>query len=205
MANFIGVTIVAFVRLFIPIDQVLVSLSWQVLFISLLWGQLECGAYCILVKYIFDICFVSASAQKVFIYGVKEGGIALARSIHSQGSQFVVTGFVSDDSKDWQHILMGTKIYPNNENLVAKMRQKGATVLMVSPLKTECLRDNRQMIDSLAEAGIKIMVHSSQEWDGKSDLSHTQLKEIDIEDLLPRTRLRLISMRSVRFLRVNVL
>lgn len=189
MANFIGVTIVAFVRLFIPIDQVLVSLSWQVLFISFIVGTAGMWGLRILVKYIFDICFVSASAQKVFIYGVKEGGIALARSIHSQGSQFVVTGFVSDDSKDWQHILMGTKIYPNNENLVAKMRQKGATVLMVSPLKTECLRDNRQMIDSLAEAGIKIMVHSSQEWDGKSDLSHTQLKEIDIEDLLPRNQI----------------
>ena len=189
MANFIGVTIVAFVRLFIPIDQVLVSLSWQVLFISFIVGTAGMWGLRILVKYIFDICFVSASAQKVFIYGVKEGGIALARSIHSQGSQFVVTGFVSDDSKDWQHILMGTKIYPNNENLVAKMRQKGVTVLMVSPLKTECLRDNRQMIDSLAEAGIKIMVHSSQEWDGKSDLSHTQLKEIDIEDLLPRNQI----------------
>lgn len=189
MANFIGVTIVAFVRLFIPIDQVLVSLSWQVLLISFIVGTAGMWGLRILVKYVFDICFVSASAQKVFIYGVKEGGIALARSIHSQGSQFVVAGFVSDDSKDWQHILMGTKIYPNNGNLVAKMRQKGATVLMVSPLKTECLRDNRQMIDSLAEAGVKIMVHSSQEWDGKSDLRHTQLKEIDIEDLLPRNQI----------------
>ncbi|WP_309569246.1 polysaccharide biosynthesis protein [Bacteroides salyersiae] len=133
--------------------------------------------------------FVSASAQKVFIYGVKEGGIALAKSIHSQESQFIVAGFVSDDSKDWQHILMGTKIYPNNENLVGKMRQKGATILMVSPLKTESLRNNHQMIDSLAEAGIKIMVYSSQEWDGKSDLRHMQLKEIDIEDLLPRNQI----------------
>ena len=132
---------------------------------------------------------VSASAQKVFIYGVKEGGIALAKSIHSQESQFIVAGFVSDDSKDWQHILMGTKIYPNNENLVGKMRQKGATILMVSPLKTESLRNNHQMIDSLAEAGIKIMVYSSQEWDGKSDLRHMQLKEIDIEDLLPRNQI----------------
>ena len=143
----------------------------------------------ILVKYIYDMYFVSASAQKVFIYGVKEGGIALAKSIHSQESQFIVAGFVSDDSKDWQHILMGTKIYPNNENLVGKMRQKGATILMVSPLKTESLRNNHQMIDSLAEAGIKIMVYSSQEWDGKSDLRHMQLKEIDIEDLLPRNQI----------------
>lgn len=189
MANLIGVIIVFCIRHFTPIDQILVPLSWRVLFTSFIVATAGMWGIRIWVKYVYDIYFVSASAQKVFIYGVKEGGIALAKSIHSQESQFVVAGFVSDDSKDWQHILMGTKIYPNNENLVAKMRQKGATVLMVSPLKTESLRNNQQMIDSLAEAGIKIMVYSSQEWDGKSDLRHTQLKEIDIEDLLPRNQI----------------
>ena len=189
MANLIGVIIVFCIRHFTPIDQILVPLSWQILFTSFIVATAGMWGIRILVKYIYDMYFVSASAQKVFIYGVKEGGIALAKSIHSQESQFIVAGFVSDDSKDWQHILMGTKIYPNNENLVGKMRQKGATILMVSPLKTESLRNNHQMIDSLAEAGIKIMVYSSQEWDGKSDLRHMQLKEIDIEDLLPRNQI----------------
>lgn len=188
MANLIGVAIVLFASLFVTTDQIL-PLSWQVLLTSFIVGTAGMWSIRILVKYVYDMCFVSASAQKVFIYGVQEGGMALARSIHSQESQFVVAGFVSDDFKDWQHILMGTKIYPNNENLVAKMRQKGATVLIVSPLKTESLRDNRQMIDSLAEAGIKIMVHSSLEWDGKGDLRHTHLKEVDIEDLLPRNQI----------------
>lgn len=189
MANLIGVIIVFCIRHFTPIDQILVPLSWQILFTSFIVATAGMWGIRILVKYIYDMYFVSASAQKVFIYGVKEGGIALAKSIHSQESQFIVAGFVSGDSKDWQHILMGTKIYPNNENLVGKMRQKGATILMVSPLKTESLRNNHQMIDSLAEAGIKIMVYSSQEWDGKSDLRHMQLKEIDIEDLLPRNQI----------------
>ena len=189
MANLIGVIIVFCIRHFTPIDQILVPLSWQILFTSFIVATAGMWGIRILVKYIYDMYFVSASAQKVFIYGVKEGGIALAKSIHSQESQFIVAGFVSDDSKDWQHILMGTKIYPNNENLVGKMRQKGATILMVSPLKTESLRNNHQMIDSLAEAGIKIMVYSSQEWDGKRDLRHMQLKEIDIEELLPRNQI----------------
>lgn len=188
MANLIGVIIVFCIRHFTPIDQILVPLSWQILFTSFIVATAGMWGIRILVKYIYDMYFVSASAQKVFIYGVKEGGIALAKSIHSQESQFIVAGFVSDDSKDWQHILMGTKIY-HNENLIGKMRQKGATILMVSPLKTESLRNNHQMIDSLAEAGIKIMVYSSQEWDGKSDLRHMQLKEIDIEDLLPRNQI----------------
>ena len=203
MANLIGVIIVFCIRHFTPIDQILVPLSWQILFTSFIVATAGMWGIRILVKYIYDMYFVSASAQKVFIYGVKEGGIALAKSIHSQESQFIVAGFVSDDSKDWQHILMGTKIYPNNENLVGKMRQKGATILMVSPLKTESLRNNHQMIDSLAEAGIKIMVYSSQEWDGKSDLRHMQLKEIDIEDLLPRNQIEVNLDAIAEILRAN--
>lgn len=189
LANLIGILLVFVIRHLTPVDRLLLPLPWQVLLISYIVTTAAMWGMRILVKYVYDIHFISASAQKVFIYGVKEGGIALAKSIHSQESQFVVAGFVSDDPTDWQHILMGNKIYPNNDRLVSKMRQKGATVLMVSPLKTDSLRDNQQMIDMLVEASIKIMLYSHQEWDGKSDLRHTQLKEIDIEDLLPRNQI----------------
>lgn len=189
LANLIGIGIIFVVRHLTPIDKVLFPVSWEVLLISfflsttLMWGMR------IIVKYIHDIYFISSSARKVFIYGIKEGGIALAKSIHSQESHFIIAGFVSDDKSDCEHILMGTKIYLNDENLVARMQKKGATVLMVSPNNSDSLRDNQKMIDSLIEAGIKIMVYSSQVWDGKSDIRHTQLKEIDIEDLLPRNQI----------------
>lgn len=39
------------------------------------------------------------------------------------------------------------------------------------------------------------MTAGIQEWDGKSDLSHTQLKEVEIEDLLPREKIESISIR----------
>lgn len=43
------------------------------------------------------------------------------------------------------------------------------------------------MVESLLKEGIKIcMIPTVQEWDGKNDIDHTQLKEVDIEDLLPR-------------------
>ena len=42
------------------------------------------------------------------------------------------------------------------------------------------------LVESLLKEGIKIcMIPTVQEWDGKSDIDHTQLKEVDIEDLLP--------------------
>ena len=189
LANLIGVGIIFIVRHLTPIDKVLFPVSWEVLLTSFVLSTTFMWGMRIIVKYLYDIYFVSSSAKKVFIYGVKEGGIALAKSIHSQESHFVVAGFVSDDIKDCEHILMGIKIYFNDDNLVAKMRQKGATVLMVSPTHSDSLRDHQKMIDALIEADIKIMVYSRQVWDGKSDIRHTQLKEIDIEDLLPRNQI----------------
>src|SRR5574344_62806 len=107
VAYLIGIAIIFIIRHITPIDKVLFPVSWEVLLISfvlsttLMWGMR------IIVKYIYDIYFVSSSARKVFIYGVKEGGIALAKSIHSQESHFIVAGFVSDDKSDCEHILMG--------------------------------------------------------------------------------------------------
>jgi FlaA1/EpsC-like NDP-sugar epimerase len=92
LANLIGIAIIFIIRHITPIDKVLFPVSWEVLLISfvlsttLMWGMR------IIVKYIYDIYFVSSSARKVFIYGVKEGGIALAKSIHSQESHFVSSG-----------------------------------------------------------------------------------------------------------------
>ncbi|MCQ2214940.1 MAG: polysaccharide biosynthesis protein [Bacteroidales bacterium] len=201
-SNLIAITLIFITRKFFPIDTYLVPLAWKELLITFIVATTFMWTSRILVKYLYDIYFVSSSAQRVFIYGAAEGGIALAKSIRSTESQYIVAGFVSDNPKDWSHLLMGVKIYPNNENIVEKMRQKSAHVLMVSPNKTEDLRNNQDMIDRLANAGIKMLVHSKQEWDGKSDLRHTQLKEVDIEDLLPRNQIE-VDLGAIRSILEN--
>lgn len=193
LANLIGIIIIYLFRN-IPgfVDALhLTALTAQELLVSFIIATALMWAIRILVKYLYDICFVDASAQRVFIYGTKEGGVGLAKSVRSQNSKYIVSGFISDDPDDWQHMLMGVKIYPNNENLVEKMRQKNCNCIMVSPLRTDALRDNQAMVDRLTEAGIKILVYNRAEWDGKSDLRHTQLKEVDIEDLLPRNQIEI--------------
>lgn len=65
-------------------------------------------------------------------------------------------------------------------------------------MKVEAIRNNQEMVDRLIKANIKIyMTPAAQEWDGKSDLNHTQLREVNIEDLLPRDKIE-IDLEAVR-------
>ena len=153
----------------------------------------------VFVKYFYVSTFRVAKAERAFIYGVKQGGVSLAKSIQNQDpARFVLAGFISDLTEIGNRYLMGVKIYPNNEDLIGVMRRLQADVLLVSPLKVEAIRNNQEMVDRLIKANIKIyMTPAAQEWDGRSDLNHTQLREVNIEDLLPRDKIE-IDLEAVR-------
>ena len=153
----------------------------------------------VFVKYFYVSTFRVAKAERAFIYGVKQGGVSLAKSIQNQDpARFVLAGFISDMAEIGNRYLMGVKVYPNDEELVSVMRKKRSNVLLVSPLKVEAIRNNQEMVDRLIKANIKIyMTPAAQEWDGRSDLSHTQLREVNIEDLLPRDKIE-IDLEAVR-------
>ena len=153
----------------------------------------------VFVKYFYVSTFRVAKAERAFIYGVKQGGVSLAKSIQNQDpARFVLAGFISDQTEIGNRYLMGVKVYPNNEDLIGVMRRLQADVLLVSPLKVEAIRNNQEMVDRLIKANIKIyMTPAAQEWDGRSDLNHTQLREVNIEDLLPRDKIE-IDLEAVR-------
>lgn len=153
----------------------------------------------VFVKFFYVSTFRVAKAERAFIYGVKQGGVSLAKSIQDQDpARFVLAGFISDLTEIGNRYLMGVKVYPNNEDLIGVMRRLQADVLLVSPLKVEAIRNNQEMVDRLIKANIKIyMTPAAQEWDGRSDLNHTQLREVNIEDLLPRDKIE-IDLEAVR-------
>jgi len=153
----------------------------------------------VFVKFFYVSTFRVAKAERAFIYGVKQGGVSLAKSIQNQDpARFVLAGFISDLTEIGNRYLMGVKVYPNNEGLIGVMRRLQADVLLVSPLKVEAIRNNQEMVDRLIKANIKIyMTPAAQEWDGRSDLNHTQLREVNIEDLLPRDKIE-IDLEAVR-------
>ena len=145
----------------------------------------------ILVKRVFDVSVCRETAhRRAFIYGVMTGGVSLAKSINRPGSQFSLAGFVSDGKNLGKRTLMGVPVYINDGNIANVMLRHNAHYLLVSPLKSEALRNNNEMINSLLEAGISIyMMPQATEWDGHSDISHHQLEEVKIEDLLPRAQI----------------
>lgn len=167
----------------------------------LLWGLLALvGMWTmrIWVKSLYEITLRGRRNVNAFIYGVRQGGISLAKSINSQpSSPYILKGFVSDGSDIFDHYLMGVKVFPNDKHLVEHMKSLGVTTIIVSPLKVTALRSNDAMVNLLIGAGIKIlMIPEVQEWDGKSSLSYKQLREVKAQDLLPRDKIE-IDMEAV--------
>ena len=145
----------------------------------------------VMVKRLFD-SFHLDNATPVAIYGTKAGGISIAKSIIAvKDKKFALHAFISDGQEMKGSYLMGKPVYLNERGLAAALRREGVKVLLVSPLKSELFRANTEMIDEFISAGIKIMMETQPEaWDGKDDnISHTQLHDVEIEDLLPRDKI----------------
>ena len=147
----------------------------------------------VLVKFIYDMGYHSSRAKRVFIYGTRKGGVSLAKSIRSEeNSKYVLAGFVSDDENYIGRRLMGVRVVNNGLELVDEMKMRGATVLLVSPAYSEKFREDAVLVDRLIEENIHIhMVPQTIEWDGRSDLNTMMLKEVEIEDLLPRDKIEI--------------
>ena len=152
----------------------------------------------VFVKTFHDSLRNIVHAKKVFIYGCQTGGIALAKSVlNSVDETYRIAGFVSEDPTFEGTHLLGIPVYYDNEDLVQHMIQKKVSVLFVSPIRSLQFTNRSSLIDRLLAARIKIMmIPQAQEWDGKSELTHQLLREVEIEDLLPREKIE-IDMEAI--------
>ena len=144
----------------------------------------------ILVKLMFDNLRLDL-ATPVAIYGTKAGGVSLAKSLSSvRNKEYRLLAFISDTSTMKNATLLGRRIYINGPGIAERMQELGVKTLLVSPLKSAMFRQNADMIDEFLSAGVKIMMMpAAEEWDGTSELTHQNLHEVDIEDLLPREKI----------------
>lgn len=164
-----------------PLDILMILIVSTIL----MWGSR------VIVKSIYETTAKMGNEEPVFIYGCMTGGVGLAKSIrNSSNSRFSLAGFVSGDPDLDGSWMLGVRVYYDTDEVVDVMVRNGVKALLVSPVQNERFRKRNTLIDALIKAEIRIMMMpTAEEWDGKSDLSHTQLKEVDIEDLLPREKI----------------
>ena len=152
----------------------------------------------IVVKSVYDVVFSTDNAMRTLIYGVNGGGIGLAKSIRIVKPQkFALKGFIAHDSSFKGRILMGQKVYMVDDDLAEYIKSLKIKAVLVSPLQNERFRDDQKLQDILLSQGVRIFMSSGEkEWSQDDDYSDVQLKEISIEDLLPRDQIR-VDMDSI--------
>lgn len=170
----------------------------QTVFIIFVGSSLFLWVERVVVKRLFD-SFNLDNATPVAIYGTKAGGISIAKSITAvKDKKYSLQAFISDGKEMKGSYLMGKPVFLNERGLAEKLRREGVKALLVSPLKTEKFRDNAEMVDEFISAGITIMMmNNGEEWDGKEEnLTHQNLRPVDIEDLLPREKIE-VDMNAI--------
>ena len=157
----------------------------------------------IVVKTLHDITMSGSQALRVLIYGALSGGIAVAKSIRSQVPQkYKLRGFISHDARAKHMLLLGEKVYNVNEDLAAIIQAEHIQAVLVSPLRVDEFRNNQTIQDILIGAGVRIFlaqqVKEASLKDGElaEDGGDMQLKEVQVEDLLPRQEIK-VDLKSV--------
>ena len=158
----------------------------------------------VVVKSLYDVAFNDKRTLRVLIYGALSGGVGLAKNIRTQRPRkFTLCGFISHDKRAKHMQLMGQNVYNVDDDLAAIVKAKHIEGILVSPLRVSEFRNNQEVQNILIEAGCKIfMARGAEEAkveEGKlsdEEIEGMQLKEVSVEDLLPRAEID-IDMKSV--------
>ena len=169
--------------------------------VSFILATMLMWAMRIMVKILFDVTNADSKAQRVLIYGALTGGIGLAKNIRtSYPDRFDIRGFISHEKRIKNMKLLGVKVYNLDDDFAEIIRKERIQALLVTPKREDEFRNNQKLQDVLINAGCKIyMVHDAQEAsikDGSLTDEDVQLKEVSVEDLLPRQEIR-VDMKSV--------
>lgn len=153
----------------------------------------------VLVKLIFDNALVSSSAMNTLVYGTRAGAGAITNNVRdAKPVQFLIKGYVGDEFEHYNERLMGKKVYSVHEDLIPVIESQCIKAFLVSPLRHEEFTKNRKLQDLLIERGIKIFIaQNAEEWKKNQDpQGKVGLREVKIEDLLPREEIQ-VDMDSV--------
>lgn len=159
----------------------------SVLFMSCIisFAMMACSR--VIVKTFFEaLNFDGTHSVNVFIYGAKEAGVNIAKALRvNLRNHYRLRGFIADEPELINKVMMGVRVFPNDDTLIDVLNDRDVQTIIISPAKMEELKKS-DMADRLLVHNIKLMTAPPlSEWNGQA-LSRTQLKEIQIEDLLQR-------------------
>ena len=117
-------------------------------------------------KTVFDVSNGEVTAMRTLVYGVRNGGVGIAKSLRNQDkSQFKLCGFLTSDKDFKGRLLMGERVYIINDNLPNLLKRKSIKALLVSPMQNQAFQKDQHLQDMLLNADIKIfMAEGSREW-----------------------------------------
>lgn len=149
----------------------------------------------VLVKTVYDVSIDTFNARPTVILGIDEGGIGLAKLVRNDKSlRMRLFGFVSDGHNVRHKVLMGLDVYRYSD-VRRLVKQEHIECLLVSQGAIDEFRKDKALQDMLIAEGVHIyMPRANEEWNPA--VPDATLKEVSIEDLLPRDEIS-IDLKSV--------
>lgn len=142
------------------------------------------------IKWVYDTYFRTEAAKNVFIYGIRAGGIGLAKAIRSEKPMhYRLRGFISHDPALVANgtRLMGEPVYEVNASLPDVIRREGIAAVLVAPGRIDRFRNDTALQDYILQSGARIFsANNVVDTEHDAIKGAPTLKEVSIEDLLPR-------------------
>ena len=142
------------------------------------------------IKWVYDTYFRTEGAKNVFIYGIRAGGIGLAKAIRSEKPMhYRLRGFISHDPALGANgtRLMGEPVYEVDASLPDAIRRNGIDAVLVAPGRIDKFRNDTALQDYILESGARIFsANNVVDTEHDAIKGAPTLKEVSIEDLLPR-------------------
>ena len=179
------------------------------IFLIFILSTLLMWALRIFVKTLYDVAFSNSRAFRVLIYGAMTGGVGLAKNIQNQRPRrYALKGFITHYKKAKHQQIMGEKVYSVEDDLAEVIKKNDIDGVLVSPYRVNEFRNNQEIQDVIIGAGAKIfMAQSAKEIPTDNgqlqtdenldvDYGNLQLREVSVEELLPRQEIR-VDLKSV--------
>lgn len=149
----------------------------------------------VLVKTVYDVSIDTFNARPAIIFGVDECGMGLAKLVRNDKSlRMRLFGFMSNGNEVRYKVLMGLHVY-SYDDVERLIHQKKMECLLVSQSSVGVFRSDKTLQDLLIANGVHIfMPRTNEEWNPAAP--DATLKEVSIEDLLPRDEIS-IDLKSV--------